>query len=117
MGKRPACVFRTRFSKPFASVEMDTTAIALKGKRVGTAYIARFNFDTEKGEQIVLSTALSGVSMEGAAKIWRLKHLTMISINIWLKLKIIGTVSLGKIEVTGDNKDDKVNFIQHCIIQ
>ena len=60
--------FRTRFSKPFASVEMDTTAIALKGKRVGTAYIARFNFDTEKGEQIVLSTALSGVSMEGAAK-------------------------------------------------
>ncbi len=25
--------FRTRFSKPFASVEMDTTAIALKGKR------------------------------------------------------------------------------------
>lgn len=24
---------------------------------------------------------------------------------------------LGKIEVTGDNKDDKVNFIQHCIIQ
>ena len=47
---------------------MDTTAIALKGKRVGTAYIARFNFDTEKGEQIVLSTALSGVSMEGAAK-------------------------------------------------
>ena len=55
--------FRTRFSKPFASVEMDTTAIALKDKRVGTAYIARFNFDTEKGEQIVLSTALSGVSM------------------------------------------------------
>ena len=34
----------------------------------GTAYIARFNFETEKGEQIVLSTALSGVSMEGAAK-------------------------------------------------
>ena len=31
---------------------------------VGTAYIARFNFDTEKGEQIVLSTALSGVSMD-----------------------------------------------------
>lgn len=44
--------FRTRFSKPFASVEMDTTAIALKGKRVGTAYIARFNFDTEKESRL-----------------------------------------------------------------
>ena len=44
--------FRTRFSKPFASVEMDTTAIALKGKRVGTAYIARFNFDTESESRL-----------------------------------------------------------------
>lgn len=44
--------FRTRFSKPFVSVEMDTTAIALKGKRVGTAYIARFNFDTEKESRL-----------------------------------------------------------------
>ena len=49
---------RQRFAKPFASVEMDTTAITLKGKRVGTAYIARFNFDTANGEQDVYKRQL-----------------------------------------------------------
>ena len=47
---------------------MDTTAILKDGKRMGTATIARFDFDTQKGEQILVNTALSGVSMEGAAQ-------------------------------------------------
>ncbi len=102
--------FHTRFSKPFASVEMDTTAIALKGKRVGTAYIARFNFDTEKGEQIVLSTALSGVSMEGAAKNMAAEAPHNDFDKYLAETKDNWNRQLGKIEVTGDNKDDKVNF-------
>ena len=102
--------FRTRFSKPFALVEMDTTAIALKGKRVGTAYIARFNFDTEKGEQIVLSTALSGVSMEGAAKNMAAEAPHNDFDKYLAETKDNWNRQLGKIEVTGDNKDDKVNF-------
>lgn len=40
--------FRTRFSKPFASVEMDTTAIALKG--IG-------DFDAEKALEACVATA------------------------------------------------------------
>ena len=36
--------FRTRFSKPFTAVQMDTTAILKDGKRMGTATIARFRF-------------------------------------------------------------------------
>ena len=102
--------FRTRFSKPFVSVEMDTTAIALKGKRVGTAYIARFNFDTEKGEQIVLSTALSGVSMEGAAKNMAAEAPHNDFDKYLAETKDNWNRQLGKIEITGDNKDDKVNF-------
>ncbi len=102
--------FRTRFSKPFVSVEMDTTAIALKGKRVGTAYIARFNFDTEKGGQIVLSTALSGVSMEGAAKNMAAEAPHNDFDKYLAETKDNWNRQLGKIEVTGDNKDDKVNF-------
>lgn len=48
---------------------MDTTAIITKDKgRIGTAYIARFDFNTEKDEEILVNTAISGVSMEGAAK-------------------------------------------------
>ena len=60
--------FRSRFSKPFASMEIDTTAITKDGKRIGTATVARFDFHTKAGEQILVSTAISGVSMEGAAK-------------------------------------------------
>lgn len=58
--------FRTRFSKPFTAVQMDTTAILKDGKRIGTATTARFDFDTQEGEQILVCTALSGVSMKGA---------------------------------------------------
>lgn len=59
--------FQTRFSVPFDEMKLDTAAITSKGKRIGTSYIAQFMFDTEKDRQIVLSTAISGVSMEGAA--------------------------------------------------
>lgn len=60
--------FQTRFSRPFDSFEMDTSAIITMDKgRIGTATIARFNFSTHKDEEILVTTALSGVSMEGAA--------------------------------------------------
>ena len=60
--------FRTRFSRPFEKMELDTTAIIKDNKRIGTAVIARFDFNTQKDEQILVNTAISGVSMEGAAK-------------------------------------------------
>lgn len=60
--------FQTRFSRPFDSFEMDTSAIITMDKgRIGTATIARFNFNTHKDEEILVTTALSGVNMEGAA--------------------------------------------------
>ena len=92
--------FRTRFSKPFAAVQMDTTAIT----------VARFDFDTEDGEQILVNTALSGVSMEGAAK-----NLTAeVPENDFEKYREAARDNwnrqLSKIEIKGDNKDDRVNF-------
>ena len=48
---------------------MDTTSIVTKDRGwIGTAYIARFDFNTEKDEEILVTTGISGVSMEGAAK-------------------------------------------------
>lgn len=102
--------FRTRFSKPFDSVEMDTTAILLKGKQVGRAYIARFNFDTTEGEQIVLSTALSGVSMEGAAKNMAAEAPHNDFDKYVVEAKDNWNKQLSKIAVEGGNEDDKVNF-------
>lgn len=102
--------FRTRFSKPFKSLEMDTTAIIKDQKRVGTSYVARFNFTTKEGEEILVNTAISGVSMEGAAKNLAAevpennfeKYLQQAKAN-WNK-------QLSKIKVKGNNRDDKVNF-------
>ncbi len=59
--------FRTRFSRPFESIQIDRADVLKDGKRVGTSVIARLDFHTAEGEQILVSTALSGVSMEGAA--------------------------------------------------
>ena len=36
--------FRTRFSKPFVVMQLDTAAIEKDGKRIGTSVIARFDF-------------------------------------------------------------------------
>lgn len=102
--------FRARFSKPYAKVEMDTIAILKDNKQIGTAYTARFDFDTKKDEQILVNTAISGVSMEGAAKNLQAevpennfdKYLAATKAN-WNK-------QLGKIEIKSDNIDDKVNF-------
>lgn len=49
-------------------MQLDTTAIVKDGKRIGTSAIARFDFHTTAGEQILVTTAISGVSMEGAAR-------------------------------------------------
>ena len=111
--------FRTRFSKPFEKIELDTMAIVKENKRIGTATIARFDFNTQEGEQILVSTAISGVSMEGAAKNLQAevpennfdKYLAATKAN-WNR-------QLGKIEVKSDNEDDKVNFytaIYHSMI-
>lgn len=85
--------FRTRFSKPFEKMELDTTAIIKDNKRIGTAVIARFDFNTQKDEQILVNTAISGVSMEGAAKTYKLKSPKMTSTNTWRKQKQTGTAS------------------------
>lgn len=102
--------FYTRFSKPFASVEMDTTVVRLDGKRIGTGYVARFNFNTAEGEQLVLSTALSGVSMEGAEKNLKAEAPHDGFDHYVAEVKENWNRQLGKIDVKGGNNDDRVNF-------
>lgn len=102
--------FRSRFSKPFASMQTDTTAILRDGKRIGTATVARFDFNTQAGEQIVVSTALSGVSMEGATRNL-LAEAPDNDFDAYRKAaRDNWNRQLSKIEVKGENADDKVNF-------
>ena len=102
--------FRTRFSKPFEKMELDTTAIIKDNKRIGTAVIARFDFNTKEGEQILVNTAISGTSMDGAAKNLQAEVPENDFDKYLAETKANWNRQLGKIEVKGDNEDDKVNF-------
>ena len=103
--------FETRFSKPFMACHMDTTSIVTKDRgRIGTAYIARFDFNTEKDEEILVTTGISGVSMEGAGKNLRAEvskddfdYYQAQAAKTWNK-------QLSKIEVKSSDTDDLVKF-------
>lgn len=102
--------FRTRFSKPFASVQLDTATVIKDGKRIGSSVIARFDFHTSAGEQILVTTAISGVSMEGAARNLAAeapaddfdKYLAVTRKN-WNE-------QLSKVEIKSNDIDEKVKF-------
>lgn len=102
--------FRSRFSKPFESVDIDTTAVVLKGQRIGTAYIAQFKFNTKDGEQITVATSLSSVSKEGAEKNLSAEAPHDDFDRYVADAKDRWNVQLGKINVQGTNADDKVKF-------
>ncbi len=102
--------FRTRFSKPFAFVQLDTATVIKDGKRIGSSAIARFDFHTSAGEQILVTTAISGVSMEGAARNLAAeapaddfdKYLAVTRKN-WNE-------QLSKVEIKSNDIDEKVKF-------
>ncbi|MDE5941005.1 MAG: GH92 family glycosyl hydrolase [Muribaculaceae bacterium] len=58
--------FATRFSKPFASVAYEHTPIKNDGGEDGTGTVATFDYQTGKGEQLTVVTALSPTGMAGA---------------------------------------------------
>jgi len=109
--------FETRFSKPFRAVHIDSSAILSvmdtvkkTTERIGTAYKARFDFKTVAGEQVTLSTALSGVSMAGASK--NLKaEVPKDDFDYYLKqTENRWNEELGKIAIRTADKDAKVKF-------
>lgn len=103
--------FQTRFSRPFDSFEMDTSAIITMDKgRIGTATIARFNFSTHKDEEILVTTALSGVSMEGAALNME-KEVPKDDFDYYYQQAVKKWDNqLGKIEVSSEDGDLKTVF-------
>ena len=105
--------FRTRFSRPWNSVRIDSSAIVdteTNQPSSGKGMTAQFDFNTTQGEQITISTAISGVSLEGAAAnllaeapnddFDKAREATR---NLWNE-------ELGRIEVEGDSINDIVNF-------
>ena len=102
--------FETRFSKPFETCHVDTTSIMTKAGWIGTAYVARFDFDTKEGDQILVSTGISGVSMEGARMNLRAEA-PIDDFELYRERAVENwNEQLSKIEVKGQEKDDLVKF-------
>lgn len=103
--------FQTRFSKPFTACQIDTTSIFVKKDEwSGTAYVARFDFQTKRDEQIVVTTAVSGVSMEGAALNMKAEATHDDFDQYQAEAAAKWNSRLAKIEVTTPNADDKTKF-------
>ncbi|MDO4164206.1 MAG: GH92 family glycosyl hydrolase [Bacteroides sp.] len=102
--------FRTRFSRPFTSMELDSAAVVKDGKRVGTSVVAKFHFKTRPDEQIVVSTALSGVSMEGAARNLTAEVPTDDFDRYLDAARRNWNEQLAKIEIKCADRDEKVKF-------
>lgn len=103
--------FQTRFSRPFDAFQLDTTAITTKDKgRIGTAAVARFDFKTQQNEEILVTTALSGTSMEAAARNLEAEA-PKDDFDFYMKqAQENWTKELAKIEVTSDDADKKTIF-------
>lgn len=103
--------FQTRFSRPFDAFQLDTTAITTKEKgRIGTAAIARFDFKTKQNEEILVTTALSGTSMEAAARNLEAEAPKDDFDFYMMQAQENWTKELAKIEVTSDDADKKTIF-------
>ncbi|MDR0940360.1 MAG: GH92 family glycosyl hydrolase [Mediterranea sp.] len=102
--------FRTRFSRPMDETHYDYTPILKDGKEVGRMVVARFVFHTKKGEQITVSTGISATSVDGAARNLQAEAPEDNFDKYLARTRANWNSQLGKIEVTGDNRDDKVNF-------
>jgi len=104
--------FYAKFSRPWDRMTIDSTAImsASSVSNDNKGYVARFDFKTQPGEQIVVITAISGVSEAGAQKNI-LAEAPHFDFDQYLKsAKKMWNEELGKIEVGGGSHDDMVTF-------
>ena len=101
--------FCTRFSRPLA-MSLDTVAILTEGKRTGSSVIARFDFQAKAGEQLVVSTALSGVSMDGAMRNLQAEVPEDDFDKCLAAAREAWDCQLGRIEVRCEDRDEKVKF-------
>ena len=101
--------FRTRFSRPWDSITIDSTA--LRNDVVNSqGMVARFDFKTNSNEQIIVSTAISGVNADGAA----VNLLAEVPTDDFDKVLALTQENwnkeLGKYKVECDDKDRLVTF-------
>ena len=101
--------FRSRFSKPWKSVTIDSTSVesSVKGAK---GMVARFDFTTPPGEQIFVSPAISAVSEDGAAANLAAEMPSDDFDGALARTRNAWNAELGKFKVESDSQDDIVTF-------
>lgn len=102
--------FCTRFSRPFDSVEIDSTDTQKEGQKIGKAIVATFHFKTQKDEQITLSTALSPTSEEAALANLKAEVPEDNFDQVLAQTTEAWNKELGTIEVVGGTPDQRTIF-------
>ena len=102
--------FYTRFSRPFDKMSLDTVLIEKDGLKISNGVVARFDYQTQKDEQLTVVTAISGTSMDGAARNLQAEAPDNDFDAYLAKAKAMWNKELAKIEIESDNKDDKTVF-------
>lgn len=102
--------FYSRFSRPFQHMSVDTVLIEKDGLKISNGVVARFDYRTHKDEQITVVTAISGTSMEGAAKNLMAEAPDNNFDTYLSRAKELWNKELSKIQIESDNADDKTVF-------
>lgn len=102
--------FRTRFSRPFTTITIDSTSISKEGKRHKCPGTIRFDFALEGEKELMVVTALSGTGYEGAAKNLASEAAHNDFEHYRTEARAAWNRELGRIEVIGGSYDDRVCF-------
>ncbi|MEG1617879.1 MAG: GH92 family glycosyl hydrolase [Bacteroidales bacterium] len=104
--------FVSQFSKPFENAYIDTTAIHYPADKryTGKGVVARFDFKTEAGDEILVRTAISGVDHAGALKNLRAEATHWDFDTYRAEAKKMWNKELSKIETTSNDTDALTNF-------
>lgn len=102
--------FCTRFSKPFSTMQIDTAVVKRDGKNIGNGLIAKFYYNTTQDEQVLVSTALSAVSMDGAERNLKAEVPDDDFDKYLAQAKTTWNKELSKIEIETHDTDEKTVF-------
>lgn len=102
--------FCTRFSKPFSAMQIDTIVVKKDGNNIGNGLIVQFFYETNADEQVLVSTALSAVSMEGAERNLKAEVPDDNFDKYLAQAQLMWNKELGKIEIETDDADEKSVF-------
>ena len=109
--------FRTRFSLPIKEMRLDT--VSLGEKTTGKGYVAHLTFKDGGSHTLVVSTALSPTSLEGAAKNLAAEVPTDDFDRYLAEAESAWNKALGTIEVEGGSAAERTTFytaLYHAMI-